>query len=114
MKTRDFTYLVFIQRPKKGLVFLEEQRDGGENLNNFPTSLATKGLVGLGVFLFDPTYEGNNPRVMKHYFEPGVGITASGLVLRHVLEHIQDPFSFLLQLKEANGGKPVDNKVTEK
>lgn len=53
---------------------------------------------------FDPTYEGVNPKVMKHYFEPGVGITADGLVLRHVLEHIQDPFDFLLQLQEANGG----------
>lgn len=53
---------------------------------------------------FDPTYEGNNPRVMKRYFDPGAGIKANGLVLRHVLEHIQDPFNFLLQLKEANGG----------
>lgn len=53
---------------------------------------------------FDPTYEGNNPKVLKHYFEPGVGIQAKGLILRHVLEHIQDPFSFLLQLKDANGG----------
>ena len=59
---------------------------------------------GFDVTGFDPTYEGNNPRVMKHYFEPGVGITASGVVLRHVLEHVQDPFSFLFQLKEANGG----------
>ena len=57
VKTRDFTYLVFIQRPKKGPLFLEEERDGGENLDYFPTTLATSGLVGLGVFLFDPTYE---------------------------------------------------------
>jgi hypothetical protein len=59
---------------------------------------------GFDITGFDPTYEGVNPRVMKHYFEPGVGITAKGLVLRHVLEHIQDPFEFLLQLREANGG----------
>ena len=59
---------------------------------------------GFDVTGFDPTYEGNNPKVMKHYFEPGVGITADGLVLRHVLEHIQDPVNFLQQLKEANGG----------
>jgi tetratricopeptide (TPR) repeat protein len=59
VKTRDFTYLVFIQRPKKGPLFLEEERDGGENLDYFPTTLATRGLVGLGVFLFDPTYEGD-------------------------------------------------------
>ena len=59
---------------------------------------------GFDVTGFDPTYEGNNAKVMKHYFEPGVGIKANGLVLRHVLEHIQDPFNFLQQLKAANGG----------
>ncbi|MDP2785729.1 MAG: class I SAM-dependent methyltransferase [Sulfurimicrobium sp.] len=53
---------------------------------------------------FDPTYEGSNPRVVRHYFEPGVGIQAKGLILRHVLEHIQDPVTFLLKLKVANGG----------
>lgn len=59
---------------------------------------------GFDIAGFDPTYEGNNPRVMKHYFEPGVGIKANGLLLRHVLEHIQDPFDFLQQLQVANGG----------
>jgi SAM-dependent methyltransferase len=60
---------------------------------------------GYDVTGFDPTYEGHNPRVMKRYFAAGLGINAKGLVLRHVLEHIQDPFDFLLQLKEANGGR---------
>ena len=59
---------------------------------------------GFDITGFDPTYEGHNAKVMKRYFEPGVGITANGLVLRHVLEHIQDPYSFLQQLKAANGG----------
>lgn len=59
---------------------------------------------GVDVIGFDPTYEGDNPRVVKRYFEPSIGIKAKGLVLRHVLEHIQDPFQFLLQLKAANGG----------
>lgn len=59
---------------------------------------------GFDVTGFDPTYEGSNPRVRKHYFAAGVGVQAKGLVLRHVLEHIQDPFTFLSQLKEANGG----------
>ncbi|MEI6544409.1 MAG: class I SAM-dependent methyltransferase [Methylococcales bacterium] len=67
----------------------------------FLEMLLTKGFDITG---FDPTYEGNNQKVMKHYFEAGVGIKAKGLVLRHVLEHIQDPFNFLVQLKEANGG----------
>jgi hypothetical protein len=59
---------------------------------------------GFDVIGFDPTYEGKNPKVLRHYFAPGVGIRAKGLVFRHVLEHIQNPFQFLLQLKDANGG----------
>lgn len=57
MRARDFNYLVFIRRPKPGLIFLDEERDGGQNLGSFPTSLASTGLVGLGVHLFDPQYE---------------------------------------------------------
>jgi len=59
---------------------------------------------GVDITGFDPTYEGANSRVVKKYFEPGSGIRAKGLVLRHVLEHIKNPFGFLSRLKEANGG----------
>ena len=59
---------------------------------------------GFDISGFDPTYEGMNPRVMKHYFKTGVGVRGKGLVLRHVMEHIQNPVRFLQQLKEANGG----------
>lgn len=59
---------------------------------------------GFDITGFDPTYEGNNPRVVKEYFKPVQGSRAHGLVLRHVLEHIYDPFGFLMRLKEANGG----------
>ena len=59
MRVSDFNYLVFIERPRPDLVFLEEERDGGENLGSFPTSLASRGLVGLGVHLFDPQYQGD-------------------------------------------------------
>jgi tetratricopeptide (TPR) repeat protein len=57
IKSHDFQYLVFIQRLKDGSFFLEENRDGGENLDAFPTSLASKGLISLGTALFDPSYE---------------------------------------------------------
>ena len=56
-RSHDFNYLVFVERPKKGYVFLEETRDGGENLGAFPTALASKGLVALGVYIFDPQYQ---------------------------------------------------------
>lgn len=60
---------------------------------------------GFEITGFDPTYEGTNPKVRKHFFEKGLDIQAEGLILRHVLEHIPDPVSFLKQLSEANGGK---------
>ena len=62
------------------------------------------GAKGFDVTGFDPTYEGSNPRVIKKYFTPELGIQANGLVLRHVLEHIQDPVAFLSRLRQANGG----------
>lgn len=53
---------------------------------------------------FDETYEGSNPRVRRQYYGPGVIDRAGGLVLRHVLEHVQEPFDFLEMLRNANGG----------
>lgn len=60
---------------------------------------------GADITGFDPTYEGEDPRIEKVYFGPEVGMNGDGLVLRHVLEHIQDPVDFLMQLAEANGGQ---------
>jgi len=59
---------------------------------------------GFDVQGFDPTYEGENDRVVKQYFSSELGINADGLILRHVLEHIPDPVEFLMQLRDANGG----------
>ena len=60
---------------------------------------------GFDVTGLDPTYEGSNPRVIREFFTPAVGIRAEGIVLRHVLEHVQDPVAFLAGLREANGGR---------
>jgi SAM-dependent methyltransferase len=60
--------------------------------------------AGFDVTGLDPTYEGSNPRVIKEFFTPAIGIHADGLVLRHVLEHVPDPLAFLAGLREANGG----------
>lgn len=54
---------------------------------------------------YDPTYEGSNPRVRKEYFSEEMGIRGDGLILRHVLEHIDDPVGFLMRLADANGGR---------
>jgi tetratricopeptide (TPR) repeat protein len=51
-KSRDFTYLVFVEHAKDGTVFLEEERNGGQSLSEFPSHLASTGLVSLGVAVF--------------------------------------------------------------
>ena len=86
--------------------------DRGMGRNNLVEVGCGKGLflemmlaAGFDVQGFDPTYEGSNPKVKRHFFEKGVGIHANGLILRHVLEHIQDPVTFLHNLAQANHGK---------
>jgi len=59
---------------------------------------------GFDAWGFDPIYEGDNIRVTKQYFSSELGIHADGLVLRHVLEHVQDPVGFLMRLRDANAG----------
>ncbi len=54
---------------------------------------------------FDPTYEGANPNVQKHYFQKGVDVQAKGMILRHVLEHVQNPVDFLRRLSDANNNE---------
>lgn len=52
----------------------------------------------------DPAYEGDSPHVVKAAFSEALGMTAEAIVLRHVLEHIRDPLSFLRAVARANGG----------
>jgi hypothetical protein len=60
--------------------------------------------AGFDVLGIDPTYEGQSPRVIKEYFRPDLGVRGKALVLRHVLEHIANPYAFLKLLRDANGG----------
>lgn len=60
--------------------------------------------LGFDITGFDPTYDGSNPRVIKEYFSPVVGLRAEGIILRHVLEHVQDPVGFLSNIRESNSG----------
>ncbi len=64
-------------------------------------------LQGLGFEVkgLDPSYEGSNPSILKEYFSPDCGSKADGIIIRHVLEHIQDPIQFLFNIREANGGQ---------
>ncbi len=60
---------------------------------------------GFHVVGFDPTYEGDDLTIRKEYFCEGHGLKAEGIVLRHVLEHIPSPVSFLRSLAAATGGE---------
>lgn len=56
IKLHNFYYLVFVRPSKNDSVFLEETRDGGTSVTDFPTSLATTGLNSLGVNVLLPAY----------------------------------------------------------
>ncbi len=62
---------------------------------------------GYAITGIDPAYEGENPDVIKAPFEAGLGLSAEGVVMRHVLEHMQDPLSFLNAIATANGGRGI-------
>ena len=66
--------------------------------------LETLASNGFSITGFDPAYSGSNPRIKKEYFGPASFENASGLILRHVLEHVQNPIDFLEKLKQANNG----------
>lgn len=68
---------------------------------HFLELLQRRGFRATGV---DPAYEGSSPAVVKSYFSPELQLRADGIVLRHVLEHVQDPIGFLSRIRDANGG----------
>ena len=61
--------------------------------------------AGYEITGIDPAYEGDNTNVIKACFDKNLGVTAEGVILRHVLEHMSDPFSFLSAITNANEGK---------
>jgi len=60
---------------------------------------------GFAVTGLDPTYEGVDPAIQKRFFRSGIGLHANGIVLRHVLEHIENPIGFLKSIADANNGQ---------
>jgi len=55
--TREFSYIVFVHPFKEHSMYLEESRNGTSSTSDFPTSLATIGLNGLGVSILQPAYQ---------------------------------------------------------
>ncbi|MBA3013161.1 MAG: methyltransferase domain-containing protein [Proteobacteria bacterium] len=60
--------------------------------------------LGFDVFGIDPAYEGKNPYIIKKHFTLDLGLQADGIILRHVLEHVQNPFEFLDNIRKVNNG----------
>ncbi|MFA6103029.1 MAG: class I SAM-dependent methyltransferase [Victivallaceae bacterium] len=58
----------------------------------------------LNITGFDPAYQGNSPYVIKEYYNGTLGYHADYVILRHVLEHIDDPFSFLQKISQDTNG----------
>ena len=61
--------------------------------------------LGYQITGIDPAYEGTSSHIVKSRFEPGLGLSAEGVVLRHVLEHMPDPIEFLTVIAQSNGNK---------
>lgn len=47
----------------------------------------------------DPAYEGDKPYIVKTTFGPGPDVHSNAIVIRHVLEHIPQPLTFLEQIR---------------
>lgn len=56
---------------------------------------------------FDSSYNGSNPAIEKRYLTSEDRITADLIVLRHVLEHIHNPYNFLSMLKVVFGSAKI-------
>jgi len=54
VKSRDFSYIVFVNRYEGDSFFLDEDRRSSGKDSSFPTSLATIGLNNLGVSILQP------------------------------------------------------------
>lgn len=50
----------------------------------------------------DPAYEGPSTSVIKKIFSSELGIKGDAIILRHVLEHIPNPFLFLQSIAKSN------------
>jgi hypothetical protein len=57
---------------------------------------------GFNIMGFDPAYEGDDANIRKEYFSKASDVNADVIIMRHTLEHIPQPFTFLHTIAEAN------------
>lgn len=99
--------------------FFKKHLDSVKNIirKNFSDKSIIEVGCGKGYFLdylidhgfdakgMDPAYEGESDHIIKVCFDESLNMKAENIVLRHVLEHIPDPFIFLKKISKANGNK---------
>ena len=81
----------------KGLIV-----DVGCGKGGFVDLMRSQGLNAVG---YDNTYEGNSKYIRKSFFNSDSHDRGDLLTLRHVLEHVQNPWDFIRDLADANGRK---------
>ena len=84
--------------------FLSDKKiiEVGCGKGHFLELLLSKGYNAYGC---DPTYTGYNDKVIKSFFSESLGLSGDVIILRHVLEHIQNPIDFLKIIAEVNGNR---------
>ena len=71
----------------------------------FLNKLWKKGFRATG---FDPAYEGEHPQIVKDYFSDKYSnLQADLIILRHTLEHINNPLKFLKDVATATGSNTM-------
>ena len=73
--------------------------DVGCGKGGFVELMRSQGLNAVG---YDNTYEGNSSYIRKSFFNSNSHEYGDLLTLRHVLEHVQNPWSFIRELAVAN------------
>jgi len=83
-------------RGKRGVV------EVGCGKGTFLRLLRENGIDATGC---DPAYEGDEPYIQKRRFARDADLQADLVILRHVLEHIPDPYRFIREIAAANGDR---------
>lgn len=86
--------------------FMQDKKviEVGCGKGHFLRKLSDRGVDIVGC---DPTYQGDDPRIIKEFFSPGLKQKGDLIILRHVLEHIQHPVDFIRSIARFNDYKGV-------
>lgn len=99
---------LFKQKVRKNSLIVEV----GSGKGDFVEMVQADGFFNIQGY--DASYEGSNPSIEKRYLNAYDKIKADLVVLRHVLEHIPEPYKFLSMLKAVFGKTRIYIEVPNK